>query len=130
MTHIFRFPISQGEARVSPVLISSHKISKKPYVQSLQKKLGVNQVIIDIDKNVFNKLNSEEYLDSNIIEAEFPDISDQGRLYNVDVNTLVDEVIISPYAEPWIEQTVRSVVQRYGFNFEVNPSTLLDDPTF
>ena len=33
----------QGEARVSPVLISSHKISKKPYVQSLQKKLGVNQ---------------------------------------------------------------------------------------
>ena len=88
------------------------------------------RVIIDIDKNVFNKLNSEEYLDSNIIEAEFPDISDQGRLYNVDVNTLVDEVIISPYAEPWIEQTVRSVVQRYGFNFEVNPSTLLDDPTF
>ena len=33
----------QGETRVSPVLISSHKISKKPYVQSLQKKLGVNQ---------------------------------------------------------------------------------------
>ena len=33
----------RGETRVSPVLISSHKISKKPYVQSLQKKLGVNQ---------------------------------------------------------------------------------------
>ena len=44
LTHIFRFPIVQAETRVSPVLISSHKISKKPYVQSLQKKLGVNQV--------------------------------------------------------------------------------------
>ena len=39
----------QGEARVSPVLISSHKISKKPYVQSLQRKTGgksVRRVII------------------------------------------------------------------------------------
>ena len=43
MTHIFRLSIGQAEVRVSPVLISSHKISKKPYVQSSQKKLGVNQ---------------------------------------------------------------------------------------
>ena len=49
MTHIFRLPIRQAEARGSPVLISSHKISKKPYVQSAQKKLGVNQIKEYID---------------------------------------------------------------------------------
>ena len=43
LIHIFRFPIVRGEVRVSPVLIFSHKISKKPYVQSLPKKLGANQ---------------------------------------------------------------------------------------
>ena len=43
LIRIFRFPIVRSEVRVSPVLISSHKISKKPYVQSLIKKLGVNQ---------------------------------------------------------------------------------------
>ena len=36
----------QGEARVSPVLISSHKISKKPYVQSLQRKTGGKSVVM------------------------------------------------------------------------------------
>ena len=49
--------------------------------------------------------------------------------FNIDVNTLIDEVIVSPYAEDWITETVSSVVQKYGYNFEVNPSTLLDDPT-
>ena len=90
------------------------------------------RIIIDIDTfvgDILNELKSGAILDSKDIEFNFPDIDDQGRPYNVDVNALIDEVIISPYAECWIEQTVRSVVHKYGFNFEVNPSTLLDVPT-
>ena len=90
------------------------------------------RLILDITTFVDDVLKTqppEAVLDSKDIEFNFPDIDDQGRPYNVDVNALIDEVIISPYAEDWIEQTVRSVVHKYGFNFEVNPSTLLYDPT-
>ena len=59
---------------------------------------------------------------------EFPDMWDTGILINVDVSTLIDQVIISPYAESWVTETVESVVDNYGYNFEVNPSTLLDKP--
>ena len=62
----------RGETRVSPVLISSHKISKKPYVQSLQKKLGVNQYIgthhIDMS---FQYLS---YLYSAVMDADLRDL--------------------------------------------------------
>ena len=62
------------------------------------------------------------------LETGLPDICDTGMLFNIEVNELIDEVIVSPYAEDWITETVRSVVQKFGFNFKVNPSTLLDDP--
>ena len=42
---------------------------------------------------------------------------------------LIDGVIISPYAKSWVTKTAQSVVVKYGFNFEVSPSTLLDTPT-
>ena len=50
-------------------------------------------------------------------------------LFDIDVHILIDEVIVSPYAKDWITETLRSVVQKFGFSFDVRPSTLLDDPT-
>ena len=89
------------------------------------------RIIIDIESimgDVFEKLKDVDFSNLNIIASKFPEISDQGRAYDVDVNTLVEEVIISPYAEPWIENTVRLIVQKYGFKFDVKSSTLLDLP--
>ena len=60
---------------------------------------------------------------------EFPDYYNSGMFFNVDVNTLIGEIITSPYVDDWITETVRSVVYQYGFNFDVNPSTLLDEPS-
>lgn len=62
------------------------------------------------------------------LKVGFPAITDNGKSFSVDVSTLIDEVIVSPYAEDWITDTIRSVVCKYGFNFKVNKSTLLDDP--
>ncbi len=62
------------------------------------------------------------------LKNELPDMCDTGIPVNIDVSKLIDEVIISPYAESWVTQTVQSVVDQYGFNFEVNSSTLLDEP--
>ena len=51
-----------------------------------------------------------------------------GRNLKHDLNTLIHEVIISPCADKWVTETVRCVVQKYGFQFPVNRSTLLDPP--
>ena len=88
------------------------------------------RLIVDIDPFIRDALNIQtvENVDS-FLETGLPDICDIGMLFNIDVNTLIDEVIVSPYAKDWVTETLRSVVQKFGFNFEVNPSTLLDDPT-
>ena len=56
------------------------------------------------------------------------DVCKLGQSLQVDLNTLIDEVIISPYAEKWVTETVESVVCQYGFKFPVSRSRLLDPP--
>lgn len=49
----------------------------------------------------------------------------------IDVKTLIDkdnEVIVSPHADKWITDTLELIVERYGFQFSVNRSKLLDPP--
>lgn len=60
-------------------------------------------------------------------DTEIP-ISKCGQPLQVDLNTLVDEIIVSPYAQKWVTKTVKSVVQQYEFQFPVNRSKLLDHP--
>ena len=88
------------------------------------------RLIVDIDPFVRDALNNqtEENVDS-FLDTGLPDICDIGMLFNIDVSTLIDEVIVSPYAKDWITETLRSVVQKFDFNFQINPSTLLDNPT-
>lgn len=54
-----------------------------------------------------------------------------GRPLKIDVKTLMSEnseVIVSPYAEKWIEDMVALIVQQYDYQFPVNLSRLLDLP--
>ena len=54
-----------------------------------------------------------------------------GMPLDISVETLIDKnygVIISPYAEQWIIDTVASIVEQYEFQFPVNRSRLLDEP--
>ena len=52
----------------------------------------------------------------------------EGQPLGVDLNKLIDEVIVAPRAHDWVIKAIRSMVHQYGFDFEVNPSTLLDEP--
>ena len=54
---------------------------------------------------------------------------DKGKNLCVNLKTLIDEVIVAPGAPCWITKAIKSIVQDYGFDFEVNPSTLLDKPS-
>ena len=55
--------------------------------------------------------------------------TDKGKNLRVCLDTLIDEIIVAPGAPNWITKAVKSMIQDYGFDFEVNPSTLLDKPS-
>ena len=76
-----------------------------------------------------------DYLDTHNKKSvgihELSDICEIGTPLQINVETLIgenSEVIISPYAEQWITDTVTSIVKQYGFQFPVNRSRLLDPP--
>ena len=108
------------------------KLTYFPYFQKRKEYEHEQEVrlIVDIDPFIRDALNNQtvDNVDS-FLQTGLPDICDIGMLFNVDVNMLIDEVIVSPYAKDWVTETLRSVVQKFGFNFQVSPSTLLDNPT-
>ena len=57
-----------------------------------------------------------------------PPVCQPGQPLQVDLNTLIGEVIVSLYADDWVAETVRRVVRKYGFEFPVYKSTLLEPP--
>ena len=64
-----------------------------------------------------------------LLKIEYPEIKKEGQDLKVNLEMLIDEVIISPYVGEWVTKTVRSVIKKYGFDFEVRSSNLLDEPT-
>lgn len=76
---------------------------------------------IDVHGNLSNP-------ETTLENIEFTEDIKTGIHVNVDIDTLISEVITSPYVEDWITDTVKSAVHKYGFDFKVTPSTLLDDP--
>ena len=56
------------------------------------------------------------------------DVCDVGLSYGVDLQELILEVVVSPYAPPWVVDLTSSVVERYGFRFPVRRSDLAKEP--
>jgi hypothetical protein len=48
----------------------------------------------------------------------------------VDVELLVSSVVVSPLAPWWFREVVLEVVQRFGYEFDLPDSQLLDEPFF
>ncbi|WP_049971200.1 DUF2971 domain-containing protein [Haladaptatus cibarius] len=49
---------------------------------------------------------------------------------SVDPDTLVEKVLVAPTAPSWLEETVRSVTRKYGYDFDVSPSKMDGEPLF
>lgn len=58
------------------------------------------------------------------------DVCDVGILFPVDTDDLIQEVVVSPYAEPWMFELVRSVCKRYGISTTVRKSDMGKDPVW
>ena len=53
-----------------------------------------------------------------------------GTYARVDLDQLIEEVVISPYAEDWLHELIYSVTQRYGLKAPIRGSSLSDSPTW
>ena len=63
-------------------------------------------------------------------EGELGDTITSGIPIRIDLNVLVETVYIAPDAPSWVGDLVKSVIQRYGFNFNVEASQLNQRPVF
>lgn len=50
--------------------------------------------------------------------------------YEVDLSILIKKVVVAPFAPNWFFDLVKSVTERYNFNFKVIRSTQAEDPTW
>ena len=57
-------------------------------------------------------------------------VFDGGAYFDVDIDLLVKDVVIAPYAEDWFVELVQSVATRYNLQAPVRRSSLADAPTW
>ena len=55
---------------------------------------------------------------------------DGGAYFDVDIDLLIKEVMVAPYAEDWFLELVQSVATRYNLKVPVRRSSLADSPTW
>ena len=66
----------------------------------------------------------------NTVQIDFSrDVCDVGLYYDIAPEQLIHEIVLSPYATPWLLDLTRSVTKKYGLNVPVVPSTLGEQPS-
>ena len=93
-----------------------HEQEVRAIVQYLPTGLGRN----DLRKRIPNLSNSE--ID------RWPDICDIGIDYEVNLNLLIKEVVVSHFAPEWLLDLVKKVTKRYELQARVNKSRLAESP--
>lgn len=54
----------------------------------------------------------------------------EGRLLNCDLEKLISEIIISPFAPQWLLDVVASSIEKFGYSLDVKQSELLELPFY
>lgn len=54
----------------------------------------------------------------------------EGKLLICDLNNLISDVTISPFAPPWFLEVVSRTIEKYEYSFALKRSELLDQPFF
>ena len=59
-----------------------------------------------------------------------PDICEVGMYFEVDIATLIEEIVVAPFAPDWFIELVQSVTAQYGLPVSVRKSSLSDLPVW
>jgi hypothetical protein len=85
----------------------------------------------DIQERIFCKRLSLSH--ENEVRAVIPNQKDDpssGLSMPCDLTALIEQVVISPFSPSWFLDVVRHSIGRFGFEFEVGTSELLDEPFY
>ena len=87
------------------------------------------RAIIDNSQLIDKLFKGKRYVSrEELIKLDFPEISEKGNKLKIDVATLISKVVTSPYTDQWVADTVKSIVRKYGYKFNVCRSNILDKP--
>ena len=76
-------------------------------------------------------LNYKETDREDVREPDYSrDVCEVGISFGIDPGDLIQEVVVSPYAEPWMIELVQSVCRRYGINKPVRLSGMAKNPVW
>lgn len=95
-----------------------HKRKSFAYEQELRAVITYNPSIIG---------KTYEDIPSPKVKAEY---STFGLNVPIDLDVLVEQVFVSPTAEKWFEDLVKSAMDKFGLNKKVVKSSLADDPLY
>lgn len=51
-----------------------------------------------------------------------------GKSFEIDISTLANEIVVSPYSKDWFKVLVKDIVKRYELHIPVTKSNISDDP--
>ena len=109
---------------------SLHKVSKLQNDREDPKEYDAERIQIKKESE-----SEKELLKSEILKAyEAGNRSDKENsepvYVSVNLKKLIEKVYVSPEAENWFTELVKSVLKKYNLNVEVVKSSLLDTPFF
>ena len=93
-----------------------HEQEVRAIVQYLPSGLGRNELKDSIRNIPENEIN------------QWPDICNIGLDYDIDLNLLIQEVVVSPFTPEWLLDLVEKVTKRYALEAPVNKSSLSESP--
>lgn len=75
----------------------------------------------------FHKRKSFDYeREVRVLWRADEELDDPGRYIAADLQTLIEEVVISPTSEKWFDDLVSSVTEKYGFELPITTSSLIE----
>jgi Protein of unknown function (DUF2971) len=75
-------------------------------------------------KGVLNAVDKAKVCSLNSTAANPEELTDKGKYVSADLQTLVENVYIAPYAESWFKEVIESLLSKYRLNAKVIKSDL------
>ncbi|MFC7213705.1 DUF2971 domain-containing protein [Saliphagus sp. GCM10025334] len=72
----------------------------------------------------------DKFPENGVPYTKLGDVLNSGKQMSVDVDTLIEKILIGPTAPEWLHSTVKSITEKYGYEFEIESSELNQQPQF
>lgn len=100
------------DAKIQELQKTGHKLSKSELTSKINDL--IDEKYIPINSNL------------NIIVSELKKTRPIIKTVDLDLNILIEEIVISPYAPSWFVRTIEKLISDLGYNFKVSQSKLYE----